>query len=156
MGAGLIRGSEQGLQRRTPHLGECQKVEEYPESPHVYRKVVGPFEGHLRCEIFLCAAKGGIYPAGRSGLDELCTAKVCDDKVTGDIDEDVLWFQVSVDDPGPVESFDRQRQLAGIELGRIRIERAISHQMSEKVSSGTEILSRLVRTRAHQVGQHLR
>ena len=123
----LSEAANRDKQAAVAHLGECQEVEEYPESPDVYGKVMGPFEGHLRCEIFLCAAKGGIYPAGRSGLDKLCAAKVCDDKMTGDIDEDVLRFQVSVDDPGPVESFDRKRQFTGIELGRIRVERAISH-----------------------------
>jgi len=74
---------------------------------------------------------------GRSGLDELRTTEIGNDKMAGDIDEDVLRFQVPMDDPGPVESIDRENKFTGIKLGRIRVECAISHQMSEEVPAGT-------------------
>ena len=122
------------------HLGKRQEVEEYPESPYVHGKVVGPLEGHLGSEVFLCAAEGSVYPPRRSRLDEFRAAKVGNNEMTGDIDEDVLRFEISMDDPGLVEGVDRENQLTGIKPGRVWVQCAISHQMSEKVSSGTEIL----------------
>lgn len=121
------------------HLGEGQEVEEYPESPYVHGKVVSPFEGHLGGEIFLCAAEGGVYPPRRPGLDELCATKVGNDEMTGDIDKDVLRFQISVDDPCLVEGVDRKDQLTGIKPGCVRVQCAIS-QMGEKVPPGAEVL----------------
>ena len=47
-----------------------------------------------------------------------------------------------MDDSGLVESVNRKNQFAGIKLNGIRIQSAISHQMGEKISSGTEILHR--------------
>ena len=126
------------------HLGKSQEVEEYPESPYVYGKVVGPFEGHLGGEVFLCATEGGVYPSRRSGLDELCATKIGNNEMAGDIDEDVLRFQISMDDPRLMESVDRKNQLTGVEPSRVWAQCAVSHQMSEKVSSGTEILSSFV------------
>jgi len=137
------------------HLGKGQEVEEYSESPYVYGKVVGPFEGHFGGKIFLGAAEGGVYPPGRSGLDELCATKVGNNKMTGDIDKNILRFQVSMDDPGLVESFDRKGQFAGIKLSRIWVERTISHQMSEKVPSSTKVLFLTVSTRRPRVARHL-
>ena len=122
------------------HLGKRQKVEEYSESPYVHGKVVGPFEGHLWSEVFLRAAEGSVYPPRRSGLDEFRATKVGNDEMTGDIDEDVLRFQISMDDPGLVESIDRKNQLTGIKPGRVRVQCAVSRQMNEKVSPSTEIL----------------
>ena len=104
---------------------------------------MSPFKGHLGGEVFLCAAEGGVYPLGGSGLDELRAAKVGNNEMAGDIDEDVLWFQVSMNDPGLMESVDRKNQFTGVKLNGIRVQCAVSHQISEKVSSGTEILSRL-------------
>ena len=69
---------------------------------------MGPFEGHLGGKVFLCAAEGGVYPAGRSGLDELGAAEIGNHEVAGDIDEDVLRFQIPMDDPSPVERIDRK------------------------------------------------
>lgn len=102
------------------HLGKRQEVEEDPESPYVYGKVVSPFEGHLGREVFLCAAEGGIYPARRARLDELRAAEISNNEMTEDINEDVLRFQVPMDDPSPVESIDRQNQFAGVKLSCVR------------------------------------
>lgn len=85
------------------HLSKSQEIEEYPETPYVDGKVVSPFEGHLWGKVFLCTAEGGFYPARSSGLDDLCTTKICKDEMTRNIDEDVLWFQVSMDDSGLME-----------------------------------------------------
>ena len=112
---------------------------------------MGPLEGHLGSEVFLCAAEGGVYPPRRSGLDEFRATKVGNDEMTEDIDEDILRFQISMNDPGLVESVNRKDQLAGIKPSRVRVQCAISHQMSEKVSSGTEILPQIVSLRLLQV-----
>ena len=121
MGAKPIRNGEDEMADPCSHLGIRQEVEEYPESPYVYRKIVGPFEGHLGSEVFLCAAEGSVYPPGRSRLDELCTTKVGNDEMTRDIDEDVLRFQISMDDPGLVESVNGKNQLTGVKPGRVRV-----------------------------------
>ena len=102
------------------HLGKRQEVEEDPESPYVHGKVVSPFEGHLGREVFLCAAEGGIYPARRARLDELRATEISNNEMTEDINEDVLRFQVPMDDPSLVESIDRQNQFAGVKLSCVR------------------------------------
>lgn len=104
---------------------------------------MSPFEGHLWGKVFLCAAEGGVYPPGGSGLDELCAAKVGNDEMAGDIDEDILWFQVSMYDPSQMESVYRKNQFAGVKLNCIRVQCTVSHQISEKISPGAEILSRI-------------
>jgi hypothetical protein len=126
------------------HLGECQEVDKYPETPYIDGKIVSPLEGHLWGKIFLCAAERGFYPARSSGLDELCASKICDDEMARDIDEDILWFEVAVDDPCLMERIDRENQFGGVKEGRIGVKCTVSHQISEKVSSGTEVLSRVV------------
>jgi len=104
-----------------PHLRKRQEVEEYPESPYVYGKVVGPFEGHLGSEVLLCAAEGGIYPTRSSGLDELRATKVGNNEMTGDVNQDILWLQVSMDDPRLVEGVNRENKLTGIESSCVRV-----------------------------------
>ena len=69
---------------------------------------MSPLKGHLGGKVFLCAAEGSIYPPRRPGLDELCATKIGNDEMAGDINEDILWFQVSMDDSGLVESVNRK------------------------------------------------
>lgn len=63
---------------------------------------MSPFEGHLWGKVFLCTAEASFYRARTSGLDEFRAAKIGDGEMTRDIDEDVLWFQVSMNDSGLV------------------------------------------------------
>lgn len=122
------------------HLSKCQEIDEYSETPYVDGKVVSPFEGHLWGKVLLCTAEGGFYPARTSGLDELCATEIGDDEMTGDIYENVLWFQVPMNDSGLMERIDGKDQFAGIKESCVGAKCAISHQISEKVPSGTEIL----------------
>ena len=93
---------------------------------------------------------------GGSGLDELRTTEIGDDEMAGDVDEDILRLQVSMDNPGPVESIDRENEFTGIKLGRIRVECAVFHQMSEEVPAGTKILFSPVSTSLLGATYHLR
>ena len=101
---------------------------------------MSPFEGHFWGKVFLRTAKGCFYRARSPGLNELSAAEIGDDEMTRDIDKNVLWFQVSMNDTGPMERIDGEDQFSGIKESCVRVKRAISHQISEKVPSGTEIL----------------
>lgn len=126
---------------RSTYLSKCQEIEEYTETPYVDGKVVGPFEGHLWGKIFFCTAEGGFDRARTSRMYELCAAKIGNDEMTKDIDEHVLWFQVAMNDSDLMKGIDGENQFGSIKESCSGVKRTISHQMSEKVASGTEILN---------------
>ena len=122
------------------HLSECQEIEEYPKTPYIDRKVVSPFEGHFWGKVFLCTTEGSFYRVRSSRVNEFCAAKIGNDEMTRDIDENILWFQVSMNDTGLMERIDGENQFPGIKESCVGVKRTISHQISEKVTSCTEIL----------------
>lgn len=117
---------------------------------------MSPFEGHLWGKVFLCTAEGRLYRARTSGLDELRATKIGNYEMTRDIDEHILWFEVSMNDSGLMERMDGKNQFAGIKEGCVGVKCTMSHQMSEKVPSGTEILTSFVRIWIPKVAWHLR